>query len=98
MEYSKGLRAAVAGLCFILFTGQGLMAPAGADALYSGHNWKTFAKLSQAQAPIVFERVDLNLLSAAIFHETNRQRANNRLPALGFDTAARRAADLQAQI
>lgn len=74
------------------------MAAAGADALYSGHNWKTFAKLSQAQAPIVFERVDLNLLSAAIFHETNRRRANNKLPALGFDTAAGRAADLQAQI
>jgi uncharacterized protein YkwD len=98
MDYGKGLMAAVASLCFLLFTDPALSAPPAADALYSEQSWKTFAQLSQARAPIVFERVDLNLLSAAIFHETNRQRANQKLSPLAFDSAARRAANLQAQI
>lgn len=85
-------------MCFLFFTDKVLTAPAANDALYSQHNWKTFANLPQARAPIVFERVDLNLLSAAIFHETNRRRANNKLPSLSFDAGAKRAADLQAQI
>jgi uncharacterized protein YkwD len=97
MEWIKGLRA-VAYLCFVLFAQQGLAAPAGGDTLCSDHNWKSFANLSQARAPIVFERVALDLLSAAIFHETNRRRANNKLPPLAFDPAAKRAADLQAKI
>lgn len=98
MERTKGLRAAAACLCSVLFTQPGLTAPPGGDALYSEHDWKTFANLSQARAPIVFERVDLNLLAAAIFHETNRRRANHKLPSLAFDAAARRAANLQAQL
>src|SRR5687767_13401718 len=87
---------AVVYLCFV-FSQQVLAAPGG-DAFYSEHNWKTFANLPQARAPIVFERADADLLCAAIFHETNRRRANTKLPALAFDAAATRAANLQARI
>ena len=95
MERRKGFTAVA--VCFVLLIARTVAAPA-TDALYSQHSWKTFANLPQARAPIVFERVDLNLLSAAIFHETNRRRANHKLPPLAFDAAAKRAANLQAQI
>jgi uncharacterized protein YkwD len=98
MEWMKGLRVTVAYLCLVSFASKVLGAPAGSDDLYSKHTWSSFAKLPQARAPIAFERVDLNLLSAAILHETNRRRAENRSPALAFDAAAARAANLQAQI
>jgi len=98
MQRNKRSRAGAVHLCFVLFALRGFAAPAEGSALYTEHNWKSFANLPLARAPIVLERPNLNLLSAAIFHETNRRRANNRLPALGFDAAAKRAADLQAQI
>ena len=98
MKWGKGFAGSAASIFFVLLTHPLRAAAPANDALCSQHNWKTFAALPQASAPIVFERVDLNLLSAAIFHETNRRRANHKLPPLAFDTGAKRAANLQAQI
>ncbi|HTD88417.1 MAG TPA: CAP domain-containing protein [Candidatus Binatia bacterium] len=98
MDRSKGLRTARGLLCFFVVTHQGFAASAGKDVLYSGHDWKSFANLPQAQASIVFDRVDVELLAAAIFHETNHRRMNHNLPLLTFDAAAARAAEIQAQI
>ena len=94
----SGLRAYVVCLCFVLLVHEGGAAPATDDGLYAEHDWRSFAKLPRAQAPIVFERVDLDLLGAAIFHETNRRRASHKLRPLAFDPATERAANLQAQI
>ena len=69
-----------------------------AEALFNDFNPRTFAALPEARAPIDFEQIDLPLLSAAVFHETNRRRARQNLPALRFNPEVRRAATLQAQI
>ena len=97
MDCRKRFWAGPAYLCFFIFTLSGQAAPAGGASVYE-HNWKSFANLPEARAPIVFEQVNLNLLSAAIFHETNRRRASHRLPALAHDSSAKRAANIQAQI
>ena len=98
MDSNNGVRIVRALLCFFVVVNQGLAANAGKDALYSGHDWKSFANLPQARAPIVFDRVDVSLLAAAIFHETNHRRINHKLPVLTFDAAAVRAAEIQAQL
>lgn len=54
-----------------------------------------FAKIEKLNMPIDFENIDLALLDAAVFHETNRQRSENELPALDFEPALREAATVQ---
>ena len=39
-----------------------------------------FRKIEKLTAPIDFENIDLALLDAAVFHETNRHRVENDLP------------------
>src|SRR5688500_17365420 len=47
---------------------------------------------------LVFERVDQQLLAAAILHECNRQRTERKLPALKHDAKATEAAKIQSEI
>ncbi len=54
-----------------------------------------FAKIEKVQTAIDFENIDLALLDAAVFHETNRQRVKNDLPPLGFKPVLREAASIQ---
>jgi uncharacterized protein YkwD len=98
MGSRRGLRSTAACFWVLPVTIQCLTAAPADTRPYADYNSKTFAKLPAARAPIDFEHVDVNLLSAAIFHETNRRRANDNLPVLKFDPATRRAANLQAQI
>ncbi len=81
-----------------LVTGQTEVALPKGEALFTDYNARTFPMSPKAGETIALDRVDLPLLSAAVFHETNRRRARHRLPALTYDPAARRAATLQAQI
>lgn len=48
------------------------------------------------QAPINFSRPDINAINQAILAETNRQRANNRLPALQLSPQLNNAAQMHA--
>lgn len=48
-------------------------------------------------ARIDFESIDYDLLAAAVFHETNRQRAKHGLPALAYHQELREAARIQAR-
>ena len=66
-------------------------------SLFQNYDADTFAKLPQAQDTIDFERVDRRLLSAAVFHETNRRRLRHDLPALAYRDSVREVADLQAR-
>ncbi len=54
-----------------------------------------FAKVEKLRTPIDFENIDLALLDAAVFHETNRRRVENDLPALDFEPVLREAAAVQ---
>ena len=54
-----------------------------------------FGKIEKFKTPIDFENIDLGLLDAAVFHETNRHRIENKLPALSFEPALREAAAVQ---
>lgn len=56
-----------------------------------------FAKRKDAQRQIDFQNVDHDLLSAAIFHETNARRARKSLPPLRHHPNVWRAAAIQAQ-
>ncbi len=51
-----------------------------------------FGKLKKLQKPIERDSFDAELLEAAVFHETNRVRADHDLPALRADAAAASAA------
>ena len=42
--------------------------------LYTDYDHRTFSKLKSVNALIVLDQIKINLLSAAIFHETNAQR------------------------
>lgn len=46
---------------------------------------------------IDFEAIDYDLLAAAVFHETNRQRSMHGLPALAYNQDLREAARIQAR-
>ena len=54
-----------------------------------------FAKLPEVQASLDFENLDLGLLDAAVFHETNRHRRDKGLSSLGFEPVLREAAAVQ---
>ncbi len=56
-----------------------------------------FRELPEVSKPIDFSDIDRDLLSAAVFHETNRRRADHDLPALGFNPALREAARMQSR-
>jgi uncharacterized protein YkwD len=54
-----------------------------------------FGKVEKLKTPIDFDNIDLALLDAAVFHETNRHRVENDLPPLGFEPVLREAAAVQ---
>lgn len=62
------------------------------DADYSKHTFETFASYGPALGRIDMKNIDYPLLHAAIFYETNRQRAANGLPAFGHSPALEKSA------
>ncbi len=56
-----------------------------------------FGDLEAVGQPIDFDHIDSALLDAAVFHETNRRRAENNLPSLDFEPILREAARIQAR-
>ncbi len=58
---------------------------------------QTFRTNEEALKEIDFESVDYALLSAAVFHETNRRRIEHELPPLRFREKLREAAKIQAR-
>jgi uncharacterized protein YkwD len=66
-------------------------------AAYTNHNWQTFRQLPQTKQRLEPGNIDLLLLDMAVFHETNRQRQQHRLPPLVFDLRVRQLAQLQSR-
>jgi uncharacterized protein YkwD len=60
--------------------------------VYADHNWKSFYKLSEAQAVVDPNNYDLHLLSAAVFFATNKMRENKHAKPLQFAPQLRNAA------
>ncbi len=54
-----------------------------------------FWKLDAVKEDLEFDHLDLALLDAAVFHETNRRRIENDLPSLKFKAILREAARIQ---
>jgi len=65
--------------------------------LFTQYDSASFAKLPQARQVIDPDAVNDDLLDAAVFHETNRRRQQQRLPALKYDERARAAAQMQSR-
>ena len=59
------------------------------DSMYSQYNWKTFIKLEALQDTIDFKNVDYQLLNAAVFFLTNRERIKNGRIPLSFSPQLR---------
>lgn len=60
-------------------------------------NPEKFRALPEAGGEIDFAEIDYDLLAAAVFHETNRQRATHDLPALAYQRELREASRIQAR-
>lgn len=67
------------------------------ERLHREFDFETFRELPLAAKAIDFEDIDYELLSAAVFHETNRRRARHDLPVLAFREELREAARIQAR-
>ena len=65
--------------------------------LFTQYDPASFAKLPQARKVIDPDAVNSPLLDAAVFHETNRRRRQQGLPALKDDEKARAAAQIQSR-
>ena len=65
-------------------------------ALFTNYNAESFRKLPEARRAIDPESINQRLLDAAVFHETNRRRAEHRLPALVYHPKAEEMARIQA--
>ena len=59
---------------------------------------REFRELPEARRPLDFENLDEDLLSAALFQETNRRRTENQRPPLRANAKAREAAAMQARV
>lgn len=68
-----------------------------AAAWFTNHTAETFRKLPAAQQNILPDKLDRDLLDAAVFHETNRRRAQHQWPPLKFAARARAAARMQSR-
>lgn len=60
--------------------------------------YSAFQSYGPAQKVVPVGEFDTNLLAAAVFHETNRRRELQGLPALSFNPGAQEAAAMQARI
>lgn len=65
--------------------------------LHRGHDMHSFLRLPEAEGEIDFGNVDLDLLDAAVFHETNRRRMEYQLKPLQYLPRLRIAARTQAE-
>jgi uncharacterized protein YkwD len=66
--------------------------------VFTEHTAETFRQLEQAQEKIDFDKIDFDLLSAAVFHETNKRREKEKLPPLRDHAKLREVALMQATI
>jgi uncharacterized protein YkwD len=69
----------------------------GSTALFTNYTATSFRKYAEAGRPIDAANINQKLMEAAVFHETNRRRAEHRLPALRYDAKAHDMAGLQAR-
>jgi uncharacterized protein YkwD len=69
-----------------------------AAKLFTDYTAESFRELDRARERIDLEKIDSDLLSAAVFHETNRRRSKEKLPALRHHVELRDAARMQAKI
>lgn len=72
--------------------------PRDAQQLFNVFTAETFRSLPAAAEKIDLEQIDDDLLSAAVFHETNKRRKQHGLPALAHEPKLRHAAEMQAEI
>jgi len=70
---------------------------AGAE-FFTDYDEQTFARLAPAGQKIDMEKIDDDLLSAAVFHETNKRRKQHGLLPLRHERKVRDAAQMQAEI
>jgi uncharacterized protein YkwD len=85
------------GLAGASWGSQIISRPPTSAALFTNYSAESFRKLAEARRPIDPENINQRLLDAAVFHETNRRRAEHRLPALGYHLKAEEAARIQAR-
>lgn len=71
--------------------------PAATERDWFSMEPEAFAATPEARSVINFQAFRHDVLSAALFHETNRKRQGEGLPPLKHDERARRAAALQAK-
>ncbi len=62
------------------------------ENLYEKYTYRTFEKYQPANEKIDFSKIDYALLDAAIFYETNRQRAKYRKPAFRHSAGLEKSA------
>src|SRR5262245_17854006 len=72
-------------------------APRNVADLFTQYDSTSFAKLPQPRQLIDPDALNQDLLDAAVFHETNRRRQQQRLPPLKYDERARVAARMQSR-
>jgi uncharacterized protein YkwD len=66
--------------------------------LFTEYTPETFREMDRAKEDIDFTKIDDDLLSAAVFHETNRRRSQEKLSPLQYHVALRDAARMQSEI
>ena len=66
--------------------------------IFSNFDAESFQKLEEAQQKINLDHVNHDLLSAAVFHETNKRRLAEKLPPLDYEPKLGDAAKMQAVI
>lgn len=84
-------------MCLAASTGAEESVNASGTDWFTKHTAESFRKLKAAQEKIEPEQINRDLLDAAVFHETNRQRKQHGLPVLAYDARAREAARLQSR-
>lgn len=57
------------------------------DSMYEQYTYENYTNYPAFNEPVVEGSVDIRLLEAAVFYESNRQRALNGVPLLKFDHA-----------
>lgn len=82
---------------FSLIVSAAVAAPDAAQR-FTDQTWRTFRELESAKARIDMDKIDYDLLSAAVFHETNKRRENEGLPTLLHHAKLREVALMQAKI
>jgi len=68
-----------------------------AGQLFTAYDATTFRSVPAAATKIDLEKIDDDLLSAAVFHETNKRRLEHGLAAFRYDPRVRAAAQMQAE-